>query len=63
MSKHEAPPFRMVIERGKLVPATAYDAERLDTYRSGSTVRVRFVEERDRWGIRKWWAVVNRAVK
>lgn len=63
MGKHEAPPFRMVLERGKLVPATAFDAERLDTYRTGATMNVRFVEEKNRWGIRKWWAVVNRAVK
>ena len=63
MGRHEAPPFRMTIERGKLVPATAFDAERLDTYRTGATMNVRFVEEKNRWGIRKWWAVCNRAVK
>lgn len=63
MSKHETPPFRMIVQRGKLVPATAYDAERLDTWRNGAEVNVRFVEDRSRWGIRKWWAVINRAVK
>ncbi|MER9829210.1 hypothetical protein NKJ51_12585 [Mesorhizobium sp. M0134] len=63
MGKHEPPPFKMVIERGKLIPATPYDAERLDTYRNGVRVNVRFTEDRDRVMVRKWWAVVGRAVK
>lgn len=63
MSKHEAPPFRMIIERGKLVPATPYDAERLDTYRTGTPIKVRLVEEKDRILVRKWFAVIGRAVK
>ena len=61
--KHEAPPFRMIIERGKLVPATPYDAERLDTYRTGTPIKVRLVEEKDRVLVRKWFAVIGRAVK
>jgi hypothetical protein len=61
--KHEAPPFRMIIERGKLVPATPYDAERLDTYRTGTPIKVRLVEEKDRILVRKWFAVIGRAVK
>jgi len=63
MGKHEPPPFKMVIERGKLVPATPYDAERLDGYRNGVRVNVRFTEDRDRVMVRKWWAVIGRAVK
>ncbi|MER8959349.1 hypothetical protein [Mesorhizobium sp. M0701] len=63
MGKHEFPPFRMVIEPGKLVPATAFDAERLDTYRRGTEVRVTFTEEKDRPMVRKWWAILGRAVK
>lgn len=63
MGKHEAPPFRMIIERGRLVPATPYDAERLDTYRNGMEVRVRLTEDQDRVMIRKWWAILGRAVK
>ncbi|TIP70331.1 hypothetical protein [Mesorhizobium sp.] len=53
----------MVIERGKLIPATPYDAERLDTYRNGVRVNVRFTEDRDRVMVRKWWAILGRAVK
>lgn len=63
MGKHEPPPFKMVIERGKLIPATPYDAERLDSYRNGVRVNVRFTEDRDRVMVRKWWAVIGRAVK
>lgn len=63
MSKHEQPPFRMVLDKGRLVPASAYDQERLLTWRNGAEVNVRFVEDRSRWGVRKWFAVLNRAVK
>ncbi|MER8532073.1 hypothetical protein NKH61_05400 [Mesorhizobium sp. M1005] len=63
MGKHEPPPFKMVIERGKLIPATPYDAERLDSYRNGVRVNVRFTEDRDRVMVKKWWAVLGRAVK
>jgi len=63
MTKHEAPPFKMVVEAGRLVPATPFDAERLDTYRRGTRISVRFTEEKDRVLVRKWWAVIGRAVK
>jgi hypothetical protein len=63
MGKHETPPFNMVVERGRLVPATEYDAERLDTWRNGSKVNVSFVRQGSRIMERKWWAVLNRAVK
>lgn len=63
MTKHEAPPFNMVIEAGRLIPATPYDAERLDSYRRGTRVKVRFTEEKDRVLVRKWWAIVGKAVK
>lgn len=54
----------MKVERGpRLAPATPFDAERLETYRLGSTVRVQFVETADRVGVKKWWAVLNRAIK
>ncbi|NTS31390.1 hypothetical protein HQ945_09005 [Phyllobacterium sp. BT25] len=63
MTKHEAPPFNMVIEAGRLIPATPYDAERLDSYRRGTRVKVRFTEEKDRVLVRKWWTIVGKAVK
>jgi len=63
VTKHEAPPFKMVIENAKLVPATAYDEERLQSYRRGTKVSVRFTEEKDRVMVRKWWAILGKAVK
>lgn len=63
MGKHEAPPFRMVIEGGRMVPATAYDQERLESYRRGTKVNVRLTEEKDRVLVRKWWAIIGKAVK
>jgi hypothetical protein len=63
MSKHEFPPFNMIIENGRLVPATPYDQERLDSFRRGTKVRVRFTEEKDRVLVRKWFAIIGLVVK
>ena len=63
MGKHEMLPFKMVVERGRLVPATQHDAERLDTWQSGSKVNVTFVRDGGRVMERKWWAILGRAVK
>ncbi|WP_024586054.1 hypothetical protein [Aliihoeflea sp. 2WW] len=63
MGKHDAPLFKMLIEGGRLVPATAFDAERLDSYRRGTRVNVRLTEEKDRVLVRKWWAVLGLVVK
>lgn len=61
--KPEVPPFNMIVEGGRLVPATAYDQERLDSYRRGTKIKVRFTEEKDRVLVRKWWAVLGLVVK
>lgn len=63
MSKHEMLPFKMIVERGRLIPAEPYDAERLDTWRNGTKVNVTFVRDGGRVMERKWWAILNRAVK
>ncbi len=63
MSKHEMLPFKMIVERGRLIPAEPYDAERLDTWRNGTLVNVTFVRDGGRVMERKWWAILNRAVK
>lgn len=61
--KSDTPPFRMVVEKGpRLVPATASDAERLDTWRVGSKVNVSFVRNGSRVMERKWWAVLGLVV-
>src|SRR5690606_8783122 len=64
MSKSDAPALRLIVERGpRLVPASAFDAERLDTYQVGRVIRLTPVEEADRKDIRRWWAILNRAAK
>ncbi|MEC9244623.1 MAG: hypothetical protein VYB05_07625 [Pseudomonadota bacterium] len=63
MSKSDAPPFRMIVEKGpRLAPATSGDAERLDTWRSGSQVNVTFVRDGSRPMERKWWAILGLVV-
>lgn len=63
MTKHEFPPFNMVIENGRLVPATPYDQERLLSFTRGTKVKVRFTEEKDRVLVRKWWAILGLVIK
>lgn len=63
MSRNDFPPLNMIIEGGRLVPATQFDEERLHRFRRGMKVKVRFTEERDRVLIRKWWAVIDLVVK
>jgi hypothetical protein len=61
--KTDQPPLKMTPEGGRLVPATEYDAERLDTFRRGSTLNVFITHEKQRVDEKKWWAAINRAVK
>lgn len=63
MTKHLPPPMKMRVERGRLVPAGQYDAERLDSYRVGSTVNVRFTADRMRPLERKYRAILGKVVK
>lgn len=62
-TKSDVPPFKMVIENGRMLPATPYDQERLMTWRNGTRVSVEIVRDSSRVGVRKWWAVLGRAVK
>lgn len=63
MNKHLPPPLKMKVERGRLVPATQFDAERLDSYRVGSTVNVRFTADRMRPLERKYRAILDKVIK
>lgn len=63
MNKHMPPPMKMKVERGRLVPATPNDAERLDSYRPGSTVSVRFTADRMRPLERKYRAILGKVIK
>lgn len=63
MNKHQPPPLRMKVDRGSLVPASAWDSERLNSYRVGSTVNVRFTADRARPLERKYRAILGKIVK
>ncbi|MCV0371625.1 hypothetical protein [Filomicrobium sp.] len=62
MPKSEAPPLRLILDKGRLVPASAWDAERLATYRNGSTVSARITQEKNRKLERKYWSILTRVV-
>jgi hypothetical protein len=55
--------MRMRVERNALVPAGSYDAERLNSYRVGSTVMVRFTADRLRPLERKYRAILGKVIK
>ncbi len=63
MTKGDFPALRMTIDGGRLVPAGPFDAERLNSYRRGTVVYVRFTEEKDRILVRKWFAIIGLVLK
>ena len=63
MTKGDFPALRMTIDGSKLSPAGPFEAERLNSYRRGTVVYVRFTEEKDRVLVRKWWAILGLVVK
>lgn len=63
MTKGDFPALRMIVEGGRLAPAGQFDQERLNSYRRGTVVYVRFTEEKDRVLVRKWWAILGLVVK
>lgn len=62
MSK-DFPALRMTVEGGRLVPATPFDAERINSYRNKSLVLVKLAPPKDRVQIRKWFAILGLVVK
>jgi hypothetical protein len=60
--KSESPPFRMVVSAGKLTPADAYTAERLDTYRNGSALLMQPVIDTQSPRRRQYWAILARVI-
>lgn len=61
--KSDVPPLKVVVDKGKLVPATAYDAERIDSYRQGTTFNVHVTPEKVRTDVIRWHSAISRAVK
>ncbi|MGB3813993.1 MAG: hypothetical protein WA950_12280 [Shinella sp.] len=63
MSKGDFPALRMVVGNGRLVPATQFDQERINSYRRGAIVMCKLNEEKDRVLVRKWFAILTLVVK
>lgn len=68
----DTPPFQMDVVDGKLVPASAWDAERLSTYRPRQDARgnliaprvsVVITQEVASWARRRYWAILGVVVK
>lgn len=62
MGKHELPPLRMIVEKGRLVPASPYDQERLDGYQNGARLQVSLWQGRNAKLSRKYWAILHKVV-
>lgn len=63
MAKSDAPALRMRVEGGRLVPATPFDQERIDSYHRGTVVMVKLSPPKDRVQIRRWWAILTLVIK
>jgi hypothetical protein len=59
----DSPPFKMKVVGDKLAPATAWDSERLASYRSGAEVSVVITQEVASWARRRYWAILGVVVK
>lgn len=57
--KDDRPPLRMTVADGKLSPADAFSAERLDSYRNGTTMFVQPITDPQSKKRRKFWAILG----
>lgn len=62
MGKHDMPSLQFKVEGGRLVPASPYEAEVLDTYQRGSEITVTLHQKRSLPLLRKYWAVLRDVV-
>lgn len=63
MTKTDYPPLHMVLDHGRLVPSSAYEQERLDSYPNGTPFTVKITSERGGRTMRRWWLVLGLAVR
>jgi len=61
--KDDIPPLRMAVEAGKLTPADAFSAERLESYRHGTTMFVQPITDPQSKKRRKFWAILRLVIK
>jgi hypothetical protein len=63
MPKSDFPPLHMILEAGKLVPASMYEQERLASYPNGTPFTVSVVSDRGKRTIKRWWLILGLAVR
>lgn len=63
MGKHDAPPIWMQVKGSKLEPCSRYDEDRVGSYQNGARLRVTLWQGRNSKLLRKYWAILHRAVK
>lgn len=63
MKTNDAPPLRMTVGAGKLTPADAFSAERLDSYRHGTTMFFQPVTDPQSKRRRQFWAILALVIK
>lgn len=63
MSSNDFPALRMTVDGGRLVPATPFDQERINSYRRGAAVLVKITDQKDRVLVRKWFAILGLVLK
>ncbi|MQW69779.1 hypothetical protein GHK50_19250 [Sinorhizobium medicae] len=61
--KDDIPPLRMTVEAGKLTPADAFSAERLESYRHGTTMFVQPITDPQTKKRRKFWAILGLVIR
>lgn len=63
MGKHDAPPIWMEVKGNGLVPLSQYDERRVNSYQQGAKLRVSLWQGRNAKLLRKYWAILHKAVK
>lgn len=62
MSKANQVPLRVIYEGGRLVPASAYDQERLSEYQNGAVLEITLWQGRNTRLLRKFYAILGKVV-
>ncbi|MCM5693904.1 hypothetical protein M8037_35280 [Sinorhizobium meliloti] len=61
--KNDIPPLRLTVGPGKLTPADAFSAERLESYRHGTTMFVQPITDPQSKKRRKFWAILGLVIR
>lgn len=62
MSKANQAPIRVIVEGGRLTPASAYDQEQLQQYQNGAVLEITLWQGRNQKLLRKFFAILGKVV-